>query len=231
MPGVRGRKAKCLLHHHPLLLASFLGTTDGRPLNYSNSSTNKQGVVFQLACKQHVRVVQLRSAVRSCQRAELLLRAPTLFYCKVCDHPYKQAGATHASQLETRCYELLKDQLGPSFEWLHEARQLGRPVDVWLPHVRLAVNVDGQHHTPSCCTGRQGTSSMEQAARDEVFNASVLAGHGSVVKGVLRLHHADSDREWWGKLAQALAAARDPSVVCFVMFTQAFNRPGTVRLT
>jgi hypothetical protein len=231
VPGARGRKARCLLHEHPQLLQQIMGTTDGQPLNPSSSSTNKQGVVFQLACNQHVRVAQLRSAVRNAQRAKVLQQEPTLGYCKVCNIPYQQQGAAHASQLEVVCYEMLMGQLGPLFEWRHEARLLGRPVDVWVPGLKLAVNVDGQHHTPSCSSGMLSTSSTEQARKDEEFNASVMAGQGQEVKGLLRLHHADSVVEWWAKMAQAMSKARDPGVVCFVIFTQAFNKPDTVART
>lgn len=231
-----------MLEEHAHLLRRVVRAADGRPVQCSISSQNKQLLVIRLACEQHLRHLQLRSLVRSEQEhvarpggdsgeceghAGAEAPCPAL-YCRICDYP-KGLGMC-ASRHERRCYALLAERF-PNLQPVQEVWAHGRRVDVMISGLGLAVMVDGEQHFPSKGSGHHTKSSWDQAVRDAEFNSAVMAGQVHGVKGVARLHFADRPDEWHAKLSQALEYARDASVQAFIVLTAAYMCPGTVART
>lgn len=214
----------------------MLRSEDGASVEFSNSSTNKQRVVVQLACGKHTHTLQVRSLIRSFQRA--LGRndaqqvpgmgcdtAPaTALYCKRCDIPCAMPGAMTASESERRLYCLLQSRFS-DLQWQHEERVCGRAVDVWVPALKLVIQVDGAHHF----WGSDG----QQASSDRQHEEAVLNSRGAgQVKGLLRLHHREGNDVWERCTAWVLVLARDATVISFVVYSPHFGRkPRTVLCT
>lgn len=218
-PRRRGPKPASVEGQHAWLLPWLKQPLGGGEINFSNSSQNKQVLVVELYCRAHSKHLQLRSLVRSAQRVSARGEAcgqqgPCLpaLYCKICDLP--SGLGPPASHFERILYGLLASQY-PNLEIVQEACMLGRAVDVWIGAERLAIMVDGQQHF------QQGKRS--QAGTDCEFNQAVMEGRGQEVKGLLRLHHADTPAEWNAKIASALAWARNARTLCFVMFSAAYE--------
>jgi len=217
----RGPRPACVEQQHAWLLPHVISTLDGGPVNYSNSSNNKQILVVRLYCGAHNKHLMLRSLVRSAQRAaERAERdedgqggpCPPVLYCKICDQ--LQGLGPAASHFEQRLYGLMAARFA-DHPMVQEACVLGRVVDVWISNLRLAIMVDGQQHFQD--------GKRSQAASDAEFNQAVITGRGQEVRGLLRLHYTDTLTEWHAKIARALACARDARTQCFVMFSAAYG--------
>ena len=218
-----------MLKQHAALLPHIAGSADGTALNISNSSGNSQVDLIQLACGKHMKQRQLRSATRSALRAGPEAD-PTLLYCKVCNMPEGLHKVHKASQFEQHLYALLARGdwcCGQPAQWFQESRVLGRySADVWVPELGLAINVDGSQHFPNRNSGMHGTSSAQQAERDERLNRMVVAERGRRVRGLVRLHYADAHvaGAWLGRLKQAVQLLRAGRHAPFVLFTAGYKR-------
>ena len=227
MPSARrGRPPQAMHQQYKELQPHITGSLDGQPVCWTVSSYNRQCVWVLLACGKHYKIRQLQSAARSARRAGPQCD-PTVNYCKCCSLPAGLPKVHKASQFELQLYEMLEGwsrRTGPLL-WVQETRVIARrQVDVWLPHARIALNVDGQQHFPRVSKGHQSTSSKVQAARDEAFNAAVMRGAGGQVRGLVRLHFRDDVCAWREKLKQAMMLAADARVRCFVLFTPSYRK-------
>lgn len=192
-------------------------------MDVRNSSSNKQQLRVRLACGEHTVQLQLRSLLKSWQRAvskgEDSWSGLTTLHCKVCDVPCGMHGAALASHFERKLYALLQSRF-PDLQWQHESRVLGRLVDVWVPAVQLIIQVDGPHHF----WGASG----EQASSDRTHEQALVHARGQAVRGMLRLHYQDGSDVWAACVARALHLARQSAVACFVCFSPSFERPEIV---
>lgn len=198
---------------------------DGSPVDFSNSSNNKQVLVIQLACGRHTATMQLRSFIRSIQRTHGKqgtqqgtdvvdsMACATALYCKRCGNTQGMSGAMAASHCESRLYCLLQSRF-PDVQWQHEQRVCGRPVDVWVPALKLVLQADGAHHF----WGPDGTQADSDRRHEQAVLGSMQA------KGLLRLHYQDGNDVWAGCVAWALHLARDAGVCSFVVYSPSYSR-------
>ena len=180
---MRGRPAQLLLAKYAHVLRRVVRAADNWPINTSSSSTNKQQLLFKLECGKHLRQLQLRTCVRSAQLAaqECGSGPGSGHACVPCLECRLCAG--RASAHEQRFFGMLA-QCYPDLEPLLEAWVHGRTADALLSGMRLAVMVDGEQHF------QQGKRA--QGASDAAYDDAVMVGRGRQIKGLLRLHFADT---------------------------------------
>mmetsp|Transcript_21218 Transcript_21218/g.53948 ORF Transcript_21218/g.53948 Transcript_21218/m.53948 type:complete len:260 (-) Transcript_21218:361-1140(-) len=227
MGRTRGRPARSMSKraHARLLQHVVPGATAHSAAVLANSSSNAHVLEFRLACGNplHSKRQQLRSMLRAQHRG----KADPL-HCRVCDAPRGAGG--RGSYHEQRCYRMFSSHFADvrlcveSMLWGSDSHS---PVDLYLPALCLAVYVDGEHHlTSQGASGHHKQGSMQQACKDESINAAAWSGHGLArgIKGVVRLHYADSTRTWRNCVAAAMALARNPTVRCFGLFSYSYDR-------
>lgn len=234
----RGRRAVSLQKKYGAVLGFLAHPDQVDPTDLVNSSANDARMLWRLTCNRstHVRQLQLRSVIAAVQgaRAKGQSMAKAMghaFYCKLCDSP---AGAGRsASAHERRCYDRVMAAYPEHELWIESCvlgSSLRTPLDLYMPAAHLGIMVDGeQHFMQAGSAGRGGagpSSAQEQAARDESMNQCVGSGAGldCGLKGLLRLHYADSRAVWQSCLARALQLAQDTSVRCFVQFSPGYDR-------
>ena len=120
-----------------------------------------------------------------------------------------------ASVLEQEGYAILSE-VCPGEIWA-ECPLFGKSVDVYVPGLRLAVEVDGEQHFRDAGA----------AGRDDAFDLAVVQNRGQGrVKGLVRLHYIDAlchggGNAWKAAVAQAMHACRSRQVQCFVFYSRA----------
>ncbi len=217
---------------YPLLQQSVVS---GDASNSSAAGAAPVGLL--LACRKHARVLQFRSAAKQARRhlhsseeaaggAGNTAAQQAALYCKRCDapaaHTLRSSGVlvAKASEAELICYNLL-DNWFPELDYQVEhtvvVGGVRRRVDVFVPSVRMAIQVDGkQHFLPSHKPSHEAVFEMEQQIQNDVaFNQAVREGDGSVVAVLVRLHHLDGKQAWGAAVRaglQAFALGALPSI-------------------
>lgn len=145
-------------------------------------------------------------------------------------------GVTRPSTHELACYRMLS-QVFPALHFDIEiqvvlACGIKRTVDVHIPKLGLAIQVDGKQHFISMTdreirrTSKAATDSADmQYDRDRKFDAAVISSAGKGIKGLLRLHYSDQTDQlvWQACTAAAIDMCKDPHVCSFVMYTPSFS--------
>lgn len=212
------------------LLQHMEGNNSREAAALANNSRNREECVFRLWCGNplHTKRVLITSVFRSMRRGQ-----GHPLYCRVCDQP--PGAGRQGSSHEQRCYAMMQAHY-PDVKLCLESMVLGSsshsPVDLYMPCACMAVYVDGEHHFTSQGTaGHNQQGSTEQASRDAAINQAVARGDmvARGVKGMVRLHYADSSRVWQACVADGLSLARNPSVRCFVLFSPAYDKDRCVQ--
>jgi hypothetical protein len=148
---------------------------------------------------------------------------PPALVCRECDA--KVAASMHmrmpsaweqcmSSFLKTDGFAVITEYKAMQARW--------GAIDFWLPAFSVGLMVDGEQHFPSHHGSHHNSSSHEQAARDARFNDAVLSAGGSVVKGLVRLHHHDM-RYWMRHVWRAVVMSQQQGVTVFVIFSKSYG--------
>ena len=205
--------------HDALASAAAPGTAVGA---LRNSNNNHEVVLMACGCEVagHKRLLQYTSAHRDMRRWKKKYGGSVPYpglHCKRCwgdGEGEKKA----ASVLEQEGYATLS-AVCPGEIWA-ECSLLGKSVDVYVPRLRLAVEVDGEQHFRNAGA----------AGRDDAFDLAVVQNRGQGrVKGLVRLHYSDAlcyggGDAWKAAVAQAMHACRSRQVQCFVFYSRAYGR-------
>lgn len=170
--------------------------------------TTSRQFCWQAACGQqrHYRIMQPRAALRAIER-DGSLRCPICeaLQSELSRHvPPVQAAATASQQL-----------------WVPEVRcLLGRfsPADIWLPRLRLALQIDGAGHQ---FVQVHSKTLAQQQRTDWLFdNETVRQGQRA-----LRLHYRDTADSQAVQRVLAAAVALCQWLPAFVMYSPSYGRP------
>jgi hypothetical protein len=192
----------------------------------SANSRVQPKVHWFLACRQHRRLMQYRSVLKSIARHE---GKPTCFHCWLCMSQEQMAEGCDMRQPSAHELVLYVHLQGLQFvgllpEFQCEIRVLPGTygaVDVWVPGWRIAIMVDGEQHFPGASGQHHSKSYLQQKETDDSFNAAVLAGQGQpYITGLLRVHweHVAVCEQWVLRAAQ-LAAVCQRQGLKFVMLS------------
>jgi hypothetical protein len=227
-----GRPAGDAVKRYEPYHCSWYAVDAHAPVSTACSNTNTGLVWVKCACKTHFRVMQQGSAQKSVRRRDASVRGggkvlpPSCEWCTICHMP--RAPAQFVSDCAAQCYSLLKHKYA-NLILVQDYRPPGltsmgvrSALDIWVPKERLGIMIDGAQHFPG--SGRYTTG---QAVSDAAWDKAVLAAAGSTeIKGLLRLHHADSKgggATYDVFIARALQLCRATSVACFTLYTRAYD--------
>lgn len=175
---------------------------NGSSLGITTSST--QQYYFKASCGQHSRLLQPASAAAALRRSGSLR-------CPICQ-PAAGQTSRHAPAVQQAV-------TASGQQWVPEVyclRGHTSPADIWLPQLRLAIQIDGAHHTD---VAMYSTPAADQAEIDARFDSSIIrAGLRA-----LRIHYRDSQRpaavvSWAIQLCQQL-----PNTA-FVAYSSSYRR-------
>lgn len=224
-----GRPAQQL----PPTWAFFYHPSNSRPFHQlTASSRDKAKYSWFTSClkHEHTRPLQIRSLIKSSSRHQHG-PVPACLYCHVC-FSCNDPRVRQPSSWERWLYGQLAVQRDKRLHaFSREVCALpGRPpLDVYIPHLKLGVMVDGEQHFPKGL-GHHSTSSQEQQGNDCVFNVALLAGAGRQVRGLVRLHYRDTGREWQAALERACRLLDRECGGVFIVFTKSYQPQGDIVL-
>lgn len=168
------------------------------------TASSREQFYFRAACGRHSRLMQPASVAAA-------LNAGRSLRCPICQPapgqtsrhvPAVQAAVSAAGQ-----------------HWVPEVYCLpghSSPADLWLPQARLAIQVDGAHHTNVAI---YNTPATDQAEVDARFDSGIIrAGLRA-----LRIHYRDTAQPA-AVVSQALQLCQQLPHTAFVVYSPSYGR-------
>lgn len=187
----------------------------------SRSSADRRLHEWMLYCKHqtHRKVMQVEALFMSEERHEW---GATCLCCPACSPMIE--GVRGSSWYEKACYSMVWGFDSSLVMWFEAKLLKGSygALDVYLPAYQLGVMVDGKHHDPRMHDGHHDHESTEQWRVDRMFDAAVMRGASSMVRGLVRLHYRDVV-VWWQHFARAVWMREGHAKMRFILYTPSYG--------